>query len=98
MMSVRTYFYALYNIVDDTFRSRLASVRNADAVTENRMFDRYEAVNLIRQAAKKADDAVVMAATAGKIYQCVTKIMRDNGLGLKLRRAQYDRLTHQAAE
>jgi len=94
-MSVRNYFYSLYNNAK-AFRDLLASVGNKDAMTGNRLFDRHEAVGLIKQAAKKADDPIVLGAKDGDVYRCIVNLMRQNDMGLKLRRREYTRLTHQA--
>lgn len=96
MVNVRIYFYALYNATNGKFRALLASISNVDAITGNRMFDRAEAVNLIKDAAKDAKDIATGNAKAGEIYRCIVNLMRENGLGLKLRRTEYKRLTHQS--
>jgi hypothetical protein len=98
--NVTGYFYSLYNSNNATFRNMLVSVGNKDAVTGNRMFDRHVAVNLIKDAAKRADDAIVLNANVsdGDIYKCLVNCMRGHDeLRLKLRREQYERLTHQQA-
>lgn len=96
MHSTRALFYALWNGADATFRNLLASVGNDDAITGNRMFDRHEAITLMRKAAEKqaARDLVFLEAKAGDIYRCLVRILRDHDLGLKIRREQFNRLTH----
>jgi hypothetical protein len=95
MQSVRIYFYSLYNSTNAAFRDLLASVGNTDSKTGNRLFDRHNATLMIKEAAKKAEDVTVLGAKDGEIYQCIVRVMRQNNLGLKLRRAEYKRLTHQ---
>lgn len=97
MVSVRIYFYQLWNKAEDAFRTRLGSVGNADSVTGIRMFDRAEAVGMIREAGKDAKDPVIMGALPGDIYRCVTRLLRAHDMGLKLRRQQYQQLTHTPA-
>lgn len=97
MVNVRMYFYQLYNTPDGKFRALLVSISNVDAVTGNRMFDRAEAVGMIKDAAKTAKDITTSGAKAGHIYRCLVNLMREHGLGLKLRRTEYLRLTHQQA-
>jgi hypothetical protein len=95
MTFVRIYFTALFNGNEgDMFKGWLGSVGNKDAKTGNRLFDRYEAVNMVKQAAVKADDEATAKAKPGDIYQCITHLLRENGMGLKLRRQQYEQLTH----
>jgi hypothetical protein len=53
-MSVRNYFYALYNATNATFREMLVSVGNKDSKTGNRLFDRHVAVGMVKEAAKRA--------------------------------------------
>ena len=96
MQNVRIYFYACYNATKK-FRDLLVSIGNEDAVTGNRLFDRHEAVGMIKGAARKAEDIATSDAKDGDIYKCMVDLMRTNGLGLKLRRAEYQRLTHQQA-
>jgi len=98
MTSVKVYFYKLYNGADKTFRNFLASVSNKDSITDNRMFDRYKAVEMIVKAASDAKDISIMDAKEGQIYKCVSRIMRQNNMGLRLRRQEYKRLTQQPAE
>jgi hypothetical protein len=93
--NVRGYFRTLYES-NEAFRDHLASVGNKDAITGNRLFDRREAVDMIKEAATKAKDSLTVNAKAGEIYKYVTRIMGKNGLGLKLRREAYKALTHQA--
>jgi hypothetical protein len=94
MVNVRIYFYQLYNATNGKFRTWLESVGNEDAVTGNRMFDRHEAVTMIKEAAASNKDAATSTAKAGDVYHCVVILLRENGLSLKLRRADYKRLTH----
>ncbi len=95
MSSVRIYFYVLYNAKCSDFRDWLASVNNETAITKNRMFDRYEAVRMIQQAAREAKDTVTANEAGGDVYRCLVHLMRTNGLGLRLRRADYLRITTQ---
>jgi hypothetical protein len=95
-ISVRMYFYALYNAANGTFKDLLASVGNKDAITGNRLFDRHDAVGMIKDTAKKADDSIVQNAKDGDIYKVLVNILRYEGMGLKIRRQEYQRLTHQA--
>jgi hypothetical protein len=95
MQNVRIYFYALYNGTKK-FRELLGSIGNKDAITGNRLFDRHEAVGMIKGAARKAEDISTSDAMDGDIYRCMVTLMRGNGLGLKLRRSEYQKLTHQA--
>jgi hypothetical protein len=88
MASVRIYFYALYNSADKTFKEWLISVGNKDALTGNRLFDRHQATLMVRTAADKANDHIVTAAKDGDIYRCIVNLMRGEGWGLKLRRAE----------
>ena len=94
--SVKIYFYTLYNAADGKFKEFLASVGNKDAITGNRMFDRGEAVAMILAAAKESKDTGTANAKKGDIYKCIVQFMRAEGLGLKLRKQEYQRLTHQA--
>jgi len=94
--SVRIYFYTLYNASNSKFRELLASVGNKDAVTGNRLFDRYQAVEMIKSAAKDAKDTITQTAKEGDVYRCMVNVMRGEKLGLSLRRKEYERLTHQA--
>lgn len=96
-MQVRYYFYSLYNGTK-AFRDHLASVGNADAITGKREFDRFVAVEMVRKAADAAHDTVVTDAKAGHIYKYVSRELRKQGQGLRIRRAQYKRLTTQPAE
>lgn len=96
MISVRVYFYSLYNGTNSKFRELLWSVGNKDSVhNANRMFDRHEAVGMIRERAKEAKDTVTISAKDGHIYHCLVNLMRAEGLGIKLRRSQYRELTQQ---
>lgn len=94
--SVRGYFFPLYNAPDGTFRGWLASVGNDDAVTGNRLFDRHNAVTAIKETAEKARDSLTASARDGDVYKHVVNIMRNHGMGLRLRRREYQRLTHQS--
>lgn len=96
--SVRIYFYSLYNDASGKFKELLASVGNKDAIHGNRLFDRHHAVTMIKAAASKSSDTTVTSAVDGDIYKCIAVLMRGEGIGLKLRRRDYTRLTHQAAE
>lgn len=95
--AVRSYYYALYNSSAD-FREWLTATGNKDAVTRNRLFDRHEAVKMIKDAAKKANDMFVFNAFDGIIYKHISELMNDDDIGLKLRRQQYAEITRQAAE
>jgi hypothetical protein len=96
---VRGYFYALYNSTDNTgadFREYLSSVGNKDAVTANYHFDRWHAVNMIKIAAKRANDTATTEAKDGIIYKHLVNVMRPHvELRLKQRRIQYKRQEHQ---
>jgi hypothetical protein len=92
--AVRGYFYPAYNS-NARFKRHLQSVGNNDSVTKNRMFDRFIAVSVIREMARAAKDTMTAEAPEGHIYGCLVGIMRSENLGLKLRREQYRRLTHQ---
>lgn len=95
MSSVRIYFYTLYNATNAKFRDLLVSVGNKDAITGNRLFDRHDAVGMIKDAAKKAEDSIVSNAKDGDIYRCIVNLMSKNGMGLRVRRQQYRQLTHE---
>lgn len=95
---VKQYYYPLYNATNDNFRKWLTSVGNKDSLTENRVLDRGKAVDMIRKAAADARDASLQEATDGKILQCITRLMKNHGQGLRVRRQEYRRLTQQAAE
>jgi hypothetical protein len=92
---VRDYCYELYNAANGRFKSFLASVNNKDAITGNRLFDRHEAVGMIKAAAKDAKDGTVTGASDGDIYRYIVAFMRTNQIGLKIRRQGYKALTHQ---
>lgn len=96
MVSVRMYFFALYNAADKTFQKYLGSVGNKDSVTGNRLFDRHEAVRMIKKTAKEAKDGVTENAYDGDIYKCIVSLMRKKGMGQRLRSQQYRELTHRA--
>lgn len=96
LLSVRNYFYPLYN-TDANFKDLLAAVGNKDAITGNRLFDRHNAVGMIKSMAKEVKDSVVVNAKDGEVYRCIVGVMRENELGLKLRRREYQRVTHQMA-
>lgn len=93
--SVRVYFYSLYNATNGTFKDLLASVGNKDAITGNRLFDRHNAVSMVKAEAKVAKDTATVNAKDGDVYKVLVGIMRQNGMGLRLRRQEYLRLTHQ---
>lgn len=97
MVNVRSYFYTLYNASGDQFRKLLVSVGNKDAITGNRLFDRYQAVDMIKNAAAKAEDEITVNAKHGDVYFCLSRLMRQHDMGLKLRRQEFARLTHRAA-
>jgi len=101
-MAVRGHFYNLYNnraAQGATFREYLKSIGNRDAVTKNRIFDRHEAVKMIKKVAETANDALTVDAKDGDIYKHLVECMRAHvELRYKLRRADYRRLTQQAAE
>ena len=100
--AVRGYFYNLYNnraAQGASFREYLKSIGNKDAVTKNRIFDRHEAVRMIKKSATDANDASTADAADGQVYQCMVSVMRVHPeLRLRLRRADYQRLTRSAAE
>ena len=93
-IKVRDYFHSLWSNV--TFRDFLASVGNKDSITGNRLFDRYKAVEMVKAAAKSAEDSFTVSAKDGDIYKYLVRNMSKNGMGLRLRREQYKTLTHQA--
>ena len=94
--SVRIYFEALYPKPE--FQNLLASVNNRTSLTGNRLFDRYDAVRMIKELAAERKDTAVVGTKAGYIYKIVVGVMRQNNMGLKLRRKEYLLLTQQAAE
>jgi len=96
MVSVRVYFFALYNSSNKSFQELLKSVGNKDAVTGNRLFDRHEAILMIKEAADDAKDTIVTGAKDGEIYKCLSNIMSQNHLGLKQRRVAYHQQAHSA--
>ena len=96
MSSVKIHFYALYNATNSKFKEWLVAVGNKDAITGRRDFDRHEATIMIKSAAKTAADTVVMNAKDGDIYKCIVHLMRKNNLGLRVRRQEYQRITHTA--
>lgn len=99
--AVRGHFYSLFNnrtALGVTFRKFLASVDNKTSETENRVFDRHEAVKMIKKAAADANDSLTDTAKDGKVYQCLVAAMRTHPqLRLRNRRAEYERLTRQQA-
>jgi hypothetical protein len=97
MTAVSVHFYPLYNAAGGKFPGFLASVGNEDSLTLNRLFDRHEAVGMVKAAAKAAQDNITLSAKDGDIYRCIVHLMRTNKLGLKLRKQQYEKLTHQQA-
>jgi len=94
-IKVNGYFRALYESTA-RFRELLASVGNKDAILGNRLFDRHEAVALIKKAAAEAKDSLTADANDGEVYKYLSRAMGKNGLGLRLRREAYKALTHQA--
>jgi hypothetical protein len=95
MTNVRAYFYQLYNASSKAFKELLVSVGNEDSLTGNRLFDRHNAVGMIKKAAADVKDKITEDAKDGEIYRCLVRLMKQHDLGLKLRRRDYDRLTHQ---
>jgi hypothetical protein len=95
MMNVRHYFYSLYNSANTGFKELLASVSNKDAITGNRLFDRRDAVTMIKDAAKAVKDTTTTNAKDGEIYKCLSNLMRQNKIGLQLRREKYRDVSHQ---
>jgi hypothetical protein len=95
-MNVRGYFYQLYNAGNKAFQDLLVSVGNKDSLTGNRLFDRHNAVSMVKKAAAEAKDKITQDAKDGDIYRYIVHLMNENKLGLKLRRSEYERLTHQA--
>lgn len=83
--AVRGYFLRCYNVEDDGFRKYLRSTTNENAITKNRVFDRFRAVEQIRKMAEDAGDDFVFNAPEGVIYQCICTIMRQEGQGQKKR-------------
>jgi len=97
LQNVRGYFYPLYNSTDNSFRELLVSVGNEDAITGNRMFDRYQAVERIKQAATKANDTITSQASYGDVYKCLVKVMNGHPeLKPKLRRIEHRRFEQAA--
>ena len=93
-MAVCGYFFDIYNNKPNE-RQWLASVGREDSVTGNRMFDRHYYVLAIKAMAKEAKDLMTVSASDWQIWNIVSGEMRGYGLGLKLRRQQYQLLTHQ---
>lgn len=99
MTNVRMRFFQLWNSGEAkaraTFHKLMASTSNGDdSVNKSRVYDRCEAVNMIIAVAKEAKDAIVTDAKPGDILRCLAVIMRQNEMGLKLRRQQYKSLMH----
>ena len=96
MTNVRLLFFQLWNSaeakVKTRFHSLMASVGNGDSVNKSRAYDRCKAVDMIVE--KAGQDATVNGALPGDILKCLSVIMRENGMGLRLRRREYQRLTH----
>jgi hypothetical protein len=96
MTNVRLRFFQLWNSaeakVKDTFHQLMASVSNDDSVNKSRSYDRAKAVDMIVSVA--GSDAVINGAKPGDILKCLSHVMRENGMGLRLRRREYARLTH----
>jgi hypothetical protein len=96
MTNVRLLFFRLWNGTEAKAKARfhqlMASVGNDDSVNKSRAYDRCTAVNMIVEAA--GADSVINGAKPGDILKCLSVIMRQNGMGLRLRRREYQRLTH----
>jgi hypothetical protein len=96
MTNVRLRFFQLWNATEAKAKTRfhqlMASVGNDDSVNKSRGYDRCKAVDMIISAAD--GDAVINGAKPGDILKCLSLIMRENGMGLRLRRREYQRLTH----
>jgi hypothetical protein len=96
MTNVRVLFFRLWNGAEVKakahFHQLMASVGNDDSVNKSRAYDRCKAVDMIVNAS--GDDSVINGAKPGDILRCLSLIMRENGMGLKLRRREYQRLTH----
>jgi hypothetical protein len=95
MSTVKLFFYPLYD-EDAAFRDFLVSVGNKDSKTKNRTIDRYKAIEMMVERAREAHDTVLPAAMPGEVLQCLTTIMRQEGLGLRARLAQQRQLTAEA--
>jgi hypothetical protein len=100
MTNVRFRFFQLWNSaeakVKTQFHQLMASVGNDDSINKSRAYDRCKAVDMIVSAA--GADATINGAKPGDILKCLSAIMRQNGMGLRLRRREYQRLTHAPAE
>jgi hypothetical protein len=90
--TVRRYFYRLYNVEEDGFRVLLESTGNKDAITGNRLFDRYEAVKQVIVLAASEANEIIANAKAGAIYQCIVTIMRGHGHSHRLRRLHHHQM------
>jgi hypothetical protein len=101
MTNVRLRFLYLWNDAEAklkiTFRKLLASTSERDSVNKSRSYDRSEAVNMIIASAKETKDVIVIDAAPGDILKCLSALMRENGMGLRLRRRELARLTHSAS-
>jgi hypothetical protein len=95
MVSVRGYFYALYNSTNKAFVDLLASVGHKDSIHGNRLFDRHVAVGMIKKAALDAKDTFTANAKDGDVYRCIVNLMSQHDMGLKLRRSQYRAIMQQ---
>lgn len=102
MTNVRLRFFQLWHSaeakVKTSFHQLMASVGSKDSINKNRGYDRAKAVDMIVAAAAKDGDVVVVDAAPGDILKCLSLIMAENGMGLRLRRREYQRLTHSPAE
>jgi hypothetical protein len=95
LQKVRDYFVLLYNARTD-FREFLVATGNDDAITLNRVFDRHNAVLMIRAAATKANDTTMEQAEDGIIYKHLNTVMKDYPeLRPKQRRLEYKRQQRQ---
>jgi uncharacterized protein YecA (UPF0149 family) len=96
MTNVRLRFFQLWNNAEaklkTQFHQLMASVGNGDSVNKSRAYDRCKAVDMIVNVS--GNDTVINGAKPGDILKCLSVIMRENGMGLRLRRREFQRLTH----
>ena len=90
MTSVRIYFHQQYSKIEEW----LKSVNNKTSITGNLYFDRHKAVEIIKEAARQAKDPITSEAMDGEIYKCMSRVANEQGISLKLRRAEFRRIKH----
>ena len=93
--SVRRWCLACYNGMA-TFRRFAQSVNNETAKTKRLAFDHLRMVDMIKEAGKKGDDAIVANAAEGRIWPIIRDWLKENHLGIRGRQREYARLTHSA--